>query len=417
MPATSPAAEHLRPVGPARGARIYWPMNEPRRARSDDRGGGHQRAERWRRHDGRRTPASPGVSGRHRRRHGGIAERQRLEPGLRQRPAEMPPGHLHHPGLDRRTSTTSGGRIFGFGDLQIRELRATGTGSICMDNVGQARTSGSAPRTTTTHRLTSGTNLQRQPVAHGDRDHELRRDARSTSTESRRPAAPTPPGRGRTSATGGVAGDTFTGGRPRVSELASSRHGSGGSTSSPCTREPSAPGPDPGAVRRCARPAGVAATSRRRRPSRRRASGLVGPVQRRRLQRPRRLHHRLRVDFGDGTTGTGVAASRTYAAAGTYTVTLTVTDNGGSTGTTSTRRSPSQRQGWSPATGLQPDGGRMAGVRRRPAEPWTPTTAASNFAVTTASGGPGRCGWPPRQRPVRLPVLHVGPDVDDRRRR
>jgi PKD repeat protein len=40
-------------------------------------------------------------------------------------------------------------------------------------------------------------------------------------------------------------------------------------------------------------------------------------------------------DFGDGTTGTGVTASHTYAAAGTYTIALTVTDNGGLTGTTS----------------------------------------------------------------------------------
>jgi subtilisin family serine protease len=40
-------------------------------------------------------------------------------------------------------------------------------------------------------------------------------------------------------------------------------------------------------------------------------------------------------DFGDGTTGSGVSASRTYSAANTYTVALTVTDNGGLTGSTS----------------------------------------------------------------------------------
>ncbi|WP_243074145.1 PKD domain-containing protein [Microbacterium sp. SS28] len=37
--------------------------------------------------------------------------------------------------------------------------------------------------------------------------------------------------------------------------------------------------------------------------------------------------------FGDGTTGTGQTASRTYAAAGTYSVSLTVTDNAGATDT------------------------------------------------------------------------------------
>jgi PKD repeat protein len=40
-------------------------------------------------------------------------------------------------------------------------------------------------------------------------------------------------------------------------------------------------------------------------------------------------------NFGDGSAGSGVAPSHTYAAPGAYTVTLTVTDSGGQTGTAS----------------------------------------------------------------------------------
>src|SRR5690606_28738877 len=40
-------------------------------------------------------------------------------------------------------------------------------------------------------------------------------------------------------------------------------------------------------------------------------------------------------DFGDGTVASGVTATHSYAAAGTYTITLTVTDDDGDTGPTS----------------------------------------------------------------------------------
>ncbi len=52
-------------------------------------------------------------------------------------------------------------------------------------------------------------------------------------------------------------------------------------------------------------------------------------VRRRRVDGHLTARSRVRVDFGDGSTGTGATPSHTYATANTYTVTLTVTDNSG----------------------------------------------------------------------------------------
>jgi PKD repeat protein len=55
--------------------------------------------------------------------------------------------------------------------------------------------------------------------------------------------------------------------------------------------------------------------------------------------------------FGDGSTGTGPIATRTYTTAGTFTVQLTVTDNAGATATTSQPVSPTS--GGGPAAGIE----------------------------------------------------------------
>ncbi len=73
--------------------------------------------------------------------------------------------------------------------------------------------------------------------------------------------------------------------------------------------------------------------------------------------------------FGDGTTGTGITPSKTYAAAGTYSVKLTVTDNEGATG--------SQTQSVSVSTTTPPPSGDNAPV-------------INTFSVTKKTAGPWR---------------------------
>ena len=92
-------------------------------------------------------------------------------------------------------------------------------------------------------------------------------------------------------------------------------------------------------------------------------------------------------DFGDGSTGTGVSPSHSYAAANTYPVGLTVTDDRGATG--STTRSVTVTAPPGPTTyvsdpfsrtvsngwGSAPTGG-----------PWTVTSTAANYSVNGSAG-------------------------------
>lgn len=106
-------------------------------------------------------------------------------------------------------------------------------------------------------------------------------------------------------------------------------------------------------------------------------------------------------DFGDGTTGTGVTPSRTYAAPGIYNVILTVTDNSGATATTNLTVTAT-----GPAYDLIPDGGFELDDPYFEWTDWGNATRVSNNARTgsyslrvgTAAGG----------RAVRLLPITVG---------
>ena len=112
--------------------------------------------------------------------------------------------------------------------------------------------------------------------------------------------------------------------------------------------------------------------------------------------------------FGDGATGTGVAPQHTYASAGSYTVRLTVTDNRGDTGsvthTVSVTGSPP------PPPPPPPDGEYASDTFARTVAngfgaadvggTWTLSGTASSFSV---GGGVGRIAGAARHEPRRVP--------------
>jgi PKD repeat protein len=79
-------------------------------------------------------------------------------------------------------------------------------------------------------------------------------------------------------------------------------------------------------------------------------------------------------NFGDGTIGTGVAATHTYAASGTYTVTLTVKDTAGASATTS--------------ASVVIDGGKLAAdaFERTSGSTWGSADPGGAWSTNTASG-------------------------------
>jgi len=93
--------------------------------------------------------------------------------------------------------------------------------------------------------------------------------------------------------------------------------------------------------------------------------------------------------FGDGSTGTGAAPQHTYAAGGTFQVTLTVTDDKGATGTTTkpvtvTNTGPVAADRFERSVANAFGTADVGGA-------WTVAGAASNFSVT---GGAGRMRVP-----------------------
>lgn len=87
-------------------------------------------------------------------------------------------------------------------------------------------------------------------------------------------------------------------------------------------------------------------------------------------------------NFGDGSTGTGVTPSHTYAAGGSYTVTLTVTDTIGQTASTSRTVTASSPGGDAPCTGCTKYSGTLASG----AQVYHPGSAGFTWAGGTLKG-------------------------------
>ena len=119
-------------------------------------------------------------------------------------------------------------------------------------------------------------------------------------------------------------------------------------------------------------------------------------------------------DFGDGGTATGVTANRTYAVAGSYTVRLTVTDDDGSTGTTTrtvtatepptgvTYASDAFSRTATSGFGTAPVGGT-----------WTHSTSLTSFSV---AGGQGQMRTANGSEPKSYLAAINAPQVDLRTR-